>query len=282
MRRLARHPFAGAKIPPHRVARAAQLRGDGSDSIALRAITRISTASSWGQHRRHRKARHPRPGGSLLLRRSGSVLLRRRQTAAKAQLAMAFKASTLPATAWHARIRSPTILSSTRKSPSYSRRFRMAWHLESTCHASGPRPSVFGRSWNTDVAVRRDQMASHGLTALFFSMTRRRYCRYLLLPSRKLTNRVERSGTTKKPQSIDAQGLFGGLGTLQNVLKGRSGGQGRNRTTDTRIFSPLLYRLSYLAVNRRLYRPLLRCLHPAMDRLTAPFACCATGRPRVA
>ena len=26
-----------------------------------------------------------------------------------------------------------------------------------------------------------------------------------------------------------------------------SGGQGRNRTADTRIFSPLLYRLSYLA-----------------------------------
>src|SRR5688500_4382183 len=28
----------------------------------------------------------------------------------------------------------------------------------------------------------------------------------------------------------------------------KSGGQGRNRTTDTRIFNPLLYRLSYLAV----------------------------------
>ncbi len=27
----------------------------------------------------------------------------------------------------------------------------------------------------------------------------------------------------------------------------RSGGQARNRTTDTRIFSPLLYQLSYLA-----------------------------------
>jgi hypothetical protein len=26
------------------------------------------------------------------------------------------------------------------------------------------------------------------------------------------------------------------------------GGQGRNRTTDTRIFNPLLYQLSYLAV----------------------------------
>ena len=30
-----------------------------------------------------------------------------------------------------------------------------------------------------------------------------------------------------------------------------SGGQGRNRTTDTRIFSPLLYRLSYLAFGTR-------------------------------
>ena len=28
------------------------------------------------------------------------------------------------------------------------------------------------------------------------------------------------------------------------------GGQGRNRTTDTRIFSPLLYQLSYLAIGR--------------------------------
>jgi hypothetical protein len=30
-----------------------------------------------------------------------------------------------------------------------------------------------------------------------------------------------------------------------------SGGQGRNRTTDTRIFSPLLYQLSYLAITGR-------------------------------
>ena len=29
---------------------------------------------------------------------------------------------------------------------------------------------------------------------------------------------------------------------------GRIGAQGRNRTTDTRIFSPLLYRLSYLGL----------------------------------
>ena len=29
----------------------------------------------------------------------------------------------------------------------------------------------------------------------------------------------------------------------------KNGAQGRNRTTDTRIFSPLLYRLSYLGVS---------------------------------
>ena len=33
----------------------------------------------------------------------------------------------------------------------------------------------------------------------------------------------------------------------------RSGGQGRNRTIDTRIFSPLLYQLSYLATGRVAY-----------------------------
>ena len=39
-----------------------------------------------------------------------------------------------------------------------------------------------------------------------------------------------------------------------------NGGQGRNRTTDTRIFSPLLYQLSYLAAGwgRVLERPRAR------------------------
>jgi len=42
--------------------------------------------------------------------------------------------------------------------------------------------------------------------------------------------------------------------TNQNSLRQKTyvnqrlnGGQGRNRTTDTRIFNPLLYQLSYLA-----------------------------------
>src|SRR5665811_1196046 len=34
---------------------------------------------------------------------------------------------------------------------------------------------------------------------------------------------------------------------VSNTCKALSGGLGRNRTTDTRIFSPLLYRLSYRA-----------------------------------
>ena len=32
--------------------------------------------------------------------------------------------------------------------------------------------------------------------------------------------------------------------------QGKNGGQGRNRTNDTRIFSPLLYQLSYLAIGQ--------------------------------
>jgi hypothetical protein len=32
----------------------------------------------------------------------------------------------------------------------------------------------------------------------------------------------------------------------------KDGGLGRNRTTDTRIFNPLLYQLSYRAVSRKL------------------------------
>jgi hypothetical protein len=44
-------------------------------------------------------------------------------------------------------------------------------------------------------------------------------------------------------------------GRKQNAQPGwgwasNSGGQGRNRTTDTRIFNPLLYQLSYLAIAR--------------------------------
>ena len=34
------------------------------------------------------------------------------------------------------------------------------------------------------------------------------------------------------------------------MLEQRSGGLGRNRTTDTRIFNPLLYRLSYQAIKK--------------------------------
>lgn len=40
------------------------------------------------------------------------------------------------------------------------------------------------------------------------------------------------------------------------------GGQGRNRTTDTRIFSPLLYQLSYLA--------LMQKFEPFPGALTSP------------
>ena len=37
---------------------------------------------------------------------------------------------------------------------------------------------------------------------------------------------------------------------LRKFIKLNRGAQGRNRTTDTRIFSPLLYRLSYLGIKK--------------------------------
>ena len=42
------------------------------------------------------------------------------------------------------------------------------------------------------------------------------------------------------------------------AIKSPFGGQGRNRTTDTRIFSPLLYQLSYLAPKGAFARPRIR------------------------
>ncbi len=41
-----------------------------------------------------------------------------------------------------------------------------------------------------------------------------------------------------------------------NALKTKSGAQTRIRTTDTRIFSPLLYQLSYLGMLHKKYKAL--------------------------
>ena len=48
------------------------------------------------------------------------------------------------------------------------------------------------------------------------------------------------------------RGRESGMG-ISDLEKCWSGGQGRNRTIDTRIFSPLLYQLSYLAAGRVAY-----------------------------
>ena len=44
------------------------------------------------------------------------------------------------------------------------------------------------------------------------------------------------------------------IGVVRAGLRRKGGAQGRNRTTDTRIFSPLLYRLSYLGAGRAVRR----------------------------
>ena len=51
---------------------------------------------------------------------------------------------------------------------------------------------------------------------------------------------------TKRSPAIKTPQNFTALNSRNQLNK--NGGQGRNRTTDTRIFSPLLYQLSYLAM----------------------------------
>ncbi len=62
-----------------------------------------------------------------------------------------------------------------------------------------------------------------------------------------------------------------GIVVYNHQLKG-DGGQGQNRTADTRIFSPLLYRLSYLASKRSLELEIRRRLQSRTDcEITANY-----------
>ena len=64
-----------------------------------------------------------------------------------------------------------------------------------------------------------------------------------------------RSGRDSNPRPPPWQGGILTNWTTRPVIYS-NGGSGRNRTTDTRIFSPLLYRLSYLGISwLRRYRP---------------------------
>ena len=66
---------------------------------------------------------------------------------------------------------------------------------------------------------------------------------------------------------------------------GVDGGQGRNRTTDTRIFSPLLYQLSYLAVSElsahadRATKGRYLNLYPQVRQPNPPFLSCSLFGP---
>src|SRR3954463_15768957 len=60
-----------------------------------------------------------------------------------------------------------------------------------------------------------------------------------------MASRVSAVSTGYKLSALVAEAVDVVLGHLRFARNG--GGQGRNRTSDTRIFSPLLYQLSYLA-----------------------------------
>ena len=54
------------------------------------------------------------------------------------------------------------------------------------------------------------------------------------------------SSLVATPEKQKAPGIW-----MHGAFWDDPGGQGRNRTTDTRIFNPLLYQLSYLAASLR-------------------------------
>ena len=56
----------------------------------------------------------------------------------------------------------------------------------------------------------------------------------------------------KGPLPFCGQGVFDSWVAIFS-LRSKFGGLGRNRTTDTRIFNPLLYQLSYQALGERDY-----------------------------
>ena len=66
-------------------------------------------------------------------------------------------------------------------------------------------------------------------------------------------------------------GLKRSGGLSDRLCLGENGAQGRNRTTDTRIFSPLLYRLSYLGLKMsRLYASLSMVSRAENELFIAP------------
>ncbi len=62
--------------------------------------------------------------------------------------------------------------------------------------------------------------------------------------------------------------------TRKNGAGKANGAQGRNRTTDTAIFSRMLYQLSYLGISQRPKRPVERAVYSGVGRPCPPrFAC---------
>ncbi len=69
-----------------------------------------------------------------------------------------------------------------------------------------------------------------------------------------MTYRWLHSGYTKGKTTDNEKARYLLNSGLSFTLAGCNGGLGRNRTTDTRIFNPLLYRLSYRAKPQIIYQ----------------------------
>src|ERR1700758_549608 len=66
--------------------------------------------------------------------------------------------------------------------------------------------------------------------------------------------------------------------TMKNAGERKNGAQGRNRTTDTAIFSRMLYQLSYLGVPRGPERACERAVYSGVGPSCLPIREMASGR----
>ena len=121
---------------------------------------------------------------------------------------------------------------------------------EGAARAQCPRPTaVAGRDGSSGTQSSRATGAAATLRRdaareppMFFALEERASCRAGRQPADEDRKVVRRPKGMGKPAGSTKEKTPTGNGWGFN-----SGGLGRNRTTDTRIFNPLLYRLSYRA-----------------------------------
>ncbi len=148
--------------------------------------------------------------------------------------------------------RPETPFSSSRRAASHTRRW-LRQLVSAKVPRSRPRGLVRPRHPQAAAVETAESGATeHELMAQFAWASPKQAARYTRSASRKkLARRPAKSAARKRRSGLIIPNLSHGYSkraksNLVSMSWGSGGAQGRNRTSDTRIFNPLLYQLSYL------------------------------------